>query len=99
MFLCPATILRSQQEPKVMTQMCGDPKMIKAYQEGKDLYAEIAALSFNTTYDNCLEFRPDGTTNPEGKAFNDKFIIKQIKIRFEIIFLFKSYLYNKSAKC
>ena len=57
----------SQQEPKVMTQMCGDPKMIKAYQEGKDLYAEIAALSFNTTYDNCLEFRPDGTTNPEGK--------------------------------
>ena len=58
----------SQQEPKVMTQMCGDPKMIKAYQEGKDLYAEIAALSFNTTYENCLEFRPDGTTNPDGKS-------------------------------
>lgn len=57
----------SQQEPKVMTQMCQDPKMIQAYKEGKDLYAEIAALSFNTTYDNCLEFRPDGTTNPEGK--------------------------------
>ena len=57
----------SQQEPKVMTQMCQDPKMIKAYQEGKDLYAEIAALSFNTTYENCLEFRPDGTTNPDGK--------------------------------
>lgn len=57
----------SQQEPKVMTQMCGDPKMIEAYQKGKDLYAEIAALSFNTTYENCLEFRPDGTTNPEGK--------------------------------
>lgn len=59
--------MKSQQEPKVMTQMCGDPKMIKAYQEGKDLYAEIAALSFNTTYENCLEFRPDGTTNPDGK--------------------------------
>lgn len=58
----------SQQEPKVMTQMCGDEKMLKAYKEGKDLYAEIAALSFNTTYENCLEFRPDGTTNPEGKA-------------------------------
>ena len=57
----------SQQEPKVMTQMCQDSKMIKAYQEGKDLYAEIAALSFNTTYENCLEFRPDGTTNPDGK--------------------------------
>ena len=67
MFLCQVTILSSQQEPKVMTQMCQDPKMIKAYQEGKDLYAEIAALSFNTTYENCLEFRPDGTTNSEGK--------------------------------
>ena len=67
MFLCHLTILRSQQEPKVMTQMCQDQKMIKAYKEGKDLYAEIAALSFNTTYENCLEFRPDGTTNIEGK--------------------------------
>lgn len=57
----------SQQEPKVMTQMCGDSKMIDAYKHGKDLYAEIAALSFNTAYENCLEFRPDGTTNPEGK--------------------------------
>ena len=58
----------SQQEPKVMTQMCQDPKMVKAYQDGKDLYAEIAALSFNTTYEECLEFRPDGTTNKAGKA-------------------------------
>ncbi len=57
----------SQQEPKCMTMMCKDPSMIDAYNNGKDLYAEIASLSFNTTYDNCLEFRPDGTTNPEGK--------------------------------
>ena len=58
----------SQQEPKVMTQMCQDEKMIKAYQDGKDLYAEIASLSFNTDYENCLEFNADGTTNKEGKA-------------------------------
>ena len=58
----------SQQEPKCMTMMCQDPLMIQAYKEGKDLYAEIASLSFNTTYENCLEFRPDGTTNPEGKS-------------------------------
>ena len=57
----------SQQEPKLMAQLCGDEKMLQAYREGKDLYAEIAALSFNTDYENCLEFRPDGTTNPEGK--------------------------------
>lgn len=42
--------------------------MYDTFMAGKDLYAEIAALSFNTTYENCLEFRPDGTTNPEGKA-------------------------------
>ena len=57
----------SQQEPKVMTAMCKDPQMIKAYQEGKDLYASIASLAFNTTYEECLEFRPDGSTNKEGK--------------------------------
>lgn len=51
----------SQQEPKVMTQMCGDKKMIKAYQEGRDLYSEIAALALNTTYEECLEHFPKGT--------------------------------------
>lgn len=57
----------SQQEPKVMTVMCQDPMMIEAYQNGKDLYASIASLAFNKPYEECLEFRPDGTTNKEGK--------------------------------
>ena len=57
----------SQQEPKVMTQMCGDQKMIDAYKKGKDLYAEIASLAFNKPYEDCLEFRSDGSTNSEGK--------------------------------
>ena len=57
----------SQQEPKVMTAMCGDPEMLQAYREGKDLYASIASLAFNKPYEECLEFRPDGTTNKEGK--------------------------------
>lgn len=57
----------SQQEPKMLTQMCQDADMIKAYQEGKDLYASIASLAFNVPYEDCLEFRPDGTTNKEGK--------------------------------
>ena len=57
----------SQQEPKVMAQMCGDERMLNAFREGKQIYAEIASLAFNTTYENCLEFRPDGTLNPEGK--------------------------------
>lgn len=58
----------SQQEPKVMTVMCKDPMMIEAYKNGKDLYASIASLAFNKPYEECLEFRPDGTTNKDGKA-------------------------------
>ena len=57
----------SQQEPKVMTAMCKDLEMIKAYKEGKDLYASIASIAFNKPYEECLEFRPDGTTNKDGK--------------------------------
>lgn len=57
----------SQQEPRAMTAMCGDELMLQSYREGKDLYAQIASLSFNVPYEDCLEFRPDGTTNKEGK--------------------------------
>lgn len=63
----------SQQEPKVMTQMCGDPKMLQAYKDGKDLYAQIASLAFDKPYEDCLEFYLDANgkktdkTNKEGK--------------------------------
>jgi len=57
----------SQQEPRCMAAMCGDETMLQAYRDDKDLYASIASLAFNTTYDNCLEFNIDGTTNKEGK--------------------------------
>lgn len=57
----------SQQEPRAMAAMCGDPGMIQSYIEGKDLYAQIASASFGVPYEDCLEFRPDGTTNKEGK--------------------------------
>ena len=58
----------SQQEVKGMAQMCGDEGMIEAFRQGKDFYAEIASVAFGYPYDECREFRPDGTTNPEGKA-------------------------------
>ena len=63
----------SQQEPKLMTQMCGDKKMLDAYKNGKDLYAEIASLVFDKPYEDCLEFYLDENgnktdkTNKEGK--------------------------------
>lgn len=53
----------SQQEPKVMTEMCGDPKMKQSYIEGKDLYASLASISFNVDYRECLEFKTDEDGN------------------------------------
>lgn len=56
-----------------MTQMCGDKKMLEAYQQGKDLYAQIASLAFDKSYEDCLEFYLDENgkktteTNKEGK--------------------------------
>lgn len=60
----------SQQEPKGLAAMCrkdGDPQMYDVFMAGKDLYSEIASKAFNKPYDECREFRPDGTTNKEGK--------------------------------
>ena len=57
----------SQQEPRLTTHCSNDKKMTKAYMEGKDIYATIASLAFDKPYDECLEFRKDGTTNPQGK--------------------------------
>lgn len=57
----------SAQEPRITAHLCQDPKMIQAYQDGKDLYAEMASLAFGKPYEECREFRPDGTKNPEGK--------------------------------
>lgn len=48
--------------------MCKDPLMIDAYQQGKDLYAQIASLSFNTSYRECLEFM----TNEDGSFVLDE---------------------------
>lgn len=57
----------SQQEPKLTAHLSNDQTMTKAFLEGKDIYSTIAALSFNVSYEDCLEFRPDGTTNKAGK--------------------------------
>ena len=57
----------SGQEPKITAHMSQDEHMIKAYQEGKDLYAVIASLSFNKPYEECLEYNPiTGAKSVEG---------------------------------
>ena len=58
----------SQQEPRCLAHMSGDEHMIGAYLEGKDLYGTIASKIYKMPYEECLEFRPDGSVNPEGKA-------------------------------
>jgi DNA polymerase I-like protein with 3'-5' exonuclease and polymerase domains len=57
----------SQQEPRCLAHMSGDKHMIQAYLDGKDLYSTIASKLYNQPYEECKEFRPDGTVNPEGK--------------------------------
>ena len=58
----------SQQEPKITAFVSQDPKMIKSFQENKDIYATIAGLSFNKPYEECLEFNPiTGENQPDGK--------------------------------
>lgn len=57
----------SAQEPRLTAHMSGDEKMIAAYKAGKDLYVEIASIAYNLPYDECKEFREDGTRNPDGK--------------------------------
>lgn len=57
----------SAQEPRITAHMSNDAKMIEAYKQGKDLYVEVASIAFNLPYDECKEFREDGTQNDEGK--------------------------------
>lgn len=57
----------SQQEPMVTAHLSKDRKMKEAFMNGKDIYATIASLAFHKPYEECKEFRPDGTVNPAGK--------------------------------
>lgn len=58
----------SQQEPKLTAFVSKEPSLIKAFKEGKDVYATIASLAFNKPYEECLEFHPvTGEHQPHGK--------------------------------
>ena len=60
----------SAQEPRVLTQLCEDPKMLQAYKDGKDLYVEIASIAMHVPYKMCLEHFPKNCPikkNADGK--------------------------------
>lgn len=62
-------IIKQQQEPKLTAFVSQDPKMIEAFQQGRDIYATIAGLAFGLPYEKCLEFHPEsGEYQPDGKA-------------------------------
>ena len=50
----------SAQEPRLLSQLCADEGMLQAYRDGKDLYCEIASISFKRPYKKCLEHFPEG---------------------------------------
>lgn len=57
----------SGQEVRLVAGLANDSRMIQAYRDGKDLYCEIASMTFGVPYEDCKEFYPDGRTNKEGK--------------------------------
>ena len=57
----------SQQEPRILAHMSQDDSLIQAYIDNKDLYAWVGSMVYKVPYEDCKEFRPDGTVNPEGK--------------------------------
>lgn len=46
----------SQQEPRLLAYYAQDENMIKAYEDGKDLYAMIASKVYHNNYEDNLEF-------------------------------------------
>lgn len=62
----------SQQEPRILAHLCQDENMLKAYRDGKDIYATMASLAFHKSFEECCEFYPNGDTNEEGKQRRSK---------------------------
>ena len=64
-------ITAKQQEPRVLAHLCftlfNDPGMKDAYASGADLYTWVASKVYDMPYEECQEFRADGSQNPEGK--------------------------------
>lgn len=60
----------SQQEPRTLAHISQDKAMLKAYRQGKDIYAFMGSIVYKLPYEDCLEFR-DGVENPAGKKRRD----------------------------
>ena len=62
----------SQQEPRLTAFVSNDSTLIKAFQEGRDVYATLSSISFKLPYEECLEFHPDTHEyQPDGKKLRN----------------------------
>lgn len=59
----------SQQEPKMLALICKDKEMINKVKTNRDMYSEIAAVAFDTTYEECSEFYLDENGNKTDKTY------------------------------
>lgn len=74
----------SQQEPKATAWLSQDKNMLEIYKNDRnaDLYPEVAATAFHLPASECVEFRPDGTVNKEGKERRGKAKIIQLAMTY-----------------
>lgn len=74
----------SQQEPKATAWLSQDTNMLEIYKNDRnaDLYPEVAATAFHLPASECVEFRPDGTVNKEGKERRGKAKIIQLAMTY-----------------
>lgn len=62
----------SAQEPKLTACMSNDERMIWEYNNGIDPYVTLASIAYDMPYEECCEFRKDGSVNPDGKKRRKK---------------------------
>jgi len=88
----------SQQEPHIMAQVSGDENLKRAYEEDRDVYAEIASLATGRAYNDCREFlvNPDGSwvLGPNGERVENK---EGHKIRSQFKAILLGLMYGKQT--
>ena len=57
----------SKQEIVIIAYMANDEALIGALASGRDIYSVVASIAFEVSYEECLEFNPNGTVNYAGK--------------------------------
>ena len=46
--------------------------LFRSFDGEEDLYSFIASVMYDKDYEECREFNPDGTPNPEGKDLRNR---------------------------